>query len=143
VRVHLQTARLTIRRFTTEDEDNLVSLNSDPEVMRYITGGLLVIARMHVSAGQERVCEGIGGSGGAEVTAAVTLLEVAEPVQRASIGGAAGRGLLVEPPGLGVVALVAVGLIPLEELFLSISPPVPRCRPPSRSTAHRLPSSVD
>ena len=38
--VHLQTARLTIRRFTAEDEDNLVSLNSDPEVMRYITGGL-------------------------------------------------------------------------------------------------------
>jgi hypothetical protein len=73
---------------------------------------------MHVSAGQERVREGIGGSGGAEVTAAVTLLEVAEPVQRAGIGGAAGQGLLVEPPGLGVVALVAVGLIPLEELFL-------------------------
>jgi RimJ/RimL family protein N-acetyltransferase len=40
VHVHLQTARLTIRRITAEDEDNLVGLNSDPEVMRYITGGL-------------------------------------------------------------------------------------------------------
>lgn len=39
MRVHLQTARLTIRRFTAADEDDLVSLNSDPEVMRYITGG--------------------------------------------------------------------------------------------------------
>jgi len=29
-----------IRRFTADDEDNLVSLNSDPEVMRYISGGL-------------------------------------------------------------------------------------------------------
>ena len=37
--IHLQTARLAIRRFTAADEDNLVRLNSDPEVMRYITGG--------------------------------------------------------------------------------------------------------
>ena len=35
---HLQTARLAIRRFTVADDDNLVRLNSDPEVMRYITG---------------------------------------------------------------------------------------------------------
>jgi RimJ/RimL family protein N-acetyltransferase len=39
VLVHLKTARMTLRRFTVADEDNLVSLNSDPEVMRYITGG--------------------------------------------------------------------------------------------------------
>lgn len=37
--VHLQTARLTLRRFTALDVGNLVSLNGDPEVMRYITGG--------------------------------------------------------------------------------------------------------
>ena len=37
--VHLKTARMTLRRFTVADEDNLVILNSDPEVMRYITGG--------------------------------------------------------------------------------------------------------
>jgi hypothetical protein len=42
VYVHLQTARLAIRRFTVDDEDNLVRLNSDPEVMRYIAGGQLV-----------------------------------------------------------------------------------------------------
>lgn len=37
--IHLQTARLAIRQFTVADEDNLVQLDSDPEVMRYITGG--------------------------------------------------------------------------------------------------------
>jgi hypothetical protein len=37
VYIHLQTARLAIRRFTA-DEDNLVRLNSDPEIMRYIAG---------------------------------------------------------------------------------------------------------
>ena len=37
--MHLKTARMTLRRFTVADEGNLVSLNSDPEVMRYITGG--------------------------------------------------------------------------------------------------------
>ena len=43
--IHLQTAHLTIRRFTAADEDNLVDLNSDPEVMRYLTGGLPVPGR--------------------------------------------------------------------------------------------------
>lgn len=37
--VFLQTDRLVLRRFTETDEDNLVDLDSDPEVMRYITGG--------------------------------------------------------------------------------------------------------
>jgi RimJ/RimL family protein N-acetyltransferase len=35
----LKTPRLVIRQFTVEDVDNLFSLNSDPEVMRYLTGG--------------------------------------------------------------------------------------------------------
>jgi RimJ/RimL family protein N-acetyltransferase len=35
----LETNRLTLRRFTEADVDNLFELNSDPEVMRYITGG--------------------------------------------------------------------------------------------------------
>jgi RimJ/RimL family protein N-acetyltransferase len=35
----LQTQRLTLRQFTENDVDNLVELNSDPEVMRYLTGG--------------------------------------------------------------------------------------------------------
>jgi RimJ/RimL family protein N-acetyltransferase len=39
VTVLLQTPRLTIRQFTAADEDNLLELNSDPEVMRYINGG--------------------------------------------------------------------------------------------------------
>jgi len=35
----LETPRLIIRRFTADDVDNLFELNSDPEVMRYLTGG--------------------------------------------------------------------------------------------------------
>ena len=37
--IHLTTARLILRRLTVADEDNLVSLNSDPEVMRYVNSG--------------------------------------------------------------------------------------------------------
>ena len=37
--VFLETARLLLRRFTTDDVDNLVELDSDPEVMLHITGG--------------------------------------------------------------------------------------------------------
>jgi len=37
--IYLQTDRLTLRRFTEEDVDNLFELNGDPEVMRYLTGG--------------------------------------------------------------------------------------------------------
>jgi RimJ/RimL family protein N-acetyltransferase len=36
----LETARLTLRQFTENDVDNLFNLNSDPEVMRYLTGGV-------------------------------------------------------------------------------------------------------
>jgi RimJ/RimL family protein N-acetyltransferase len=35
----LETPRLAIREFTMDDVDNLFDLNSDPEVMRYLTGG--------------------------------------------------------------------------------------------------------
>lgn len=37
--VLLETDRLRLRRFTKEDVDSLVALDSDPEVMRYITFG--------------------------------------------------------------------------------------------------------
>lgn len=37
--LYLETERLYLRRFTPEDVDNLVELDSDPEVMRYLTGG--------------------------------------------------------------------------------------------------------
>ena len=37
--VFLETDRLVLRRFTAEDVDLLVELDSDPEVMRYVTGG--------------------------------------------------------------------------------------------------------
>jgi RimJ/RimL family protein N-acetyltransferase len=35
----LETERLVLRRFTEADADNLFELDSDPEVMRYLTGG--------------------------------------------------------------------------------------------------------
>lgn len=37
--IYLETGRLTLRRFTEADEDDLVELDSDPEVMRFINGG--------------------------------------------------------------------------------------------------------
>ena len=37
--IFLETERLVLRRFTTDDVDNLVELDSDPDVMHYINGG--------------------------------------------------------------------------------------------------------
>jgi RimJ/RimL family protein N-acetyltransferase len=39
VQVFLETDRLVLRRFTGDDVDAVVDLDSDPEVMRYLTGG--------------------------------------------------------------------------------------------------------
>lgn len=36
---YLQTERLALRRFTTDDAELLIELDSDPAVMRYLTGG--------------------------------------------------------------------------------------------------------
>lgn len=35
----LRTERLVLREFTADDADRLIELDSDPEVMRYLTGG--------------------------------------------------------------------------------------------------------
>ena len=40
MQVFLETPRLVLRRFTRADVDDLVSLNADPDVMRFITGGI-------------------------------------------------------------------------------------------------------
>jgi RimJ/RimL family protein N-acetyltransferase len=40
VDVFLETERLRLRRFTVEDVDDIVALDGDPDVMRYISGGL-------------------------------------------------------------------------------------------------------
>lgn len=37
--LYLETDRLILRRFTEDDLENLVALDSDPAVMRYLTGG--------------------------------------------------------------------------------------------------------
>lgn len=39
MQVFLETERLVLRRFTANDVENVVDLDSDPEVMRYLTGG--------------------------------------------------------------------------------------------------------
>jgi RimJ/RimL family protein N-acetyltransferase len=39
IQVFLETERLLLRQFTLDDVDNLVTLDGDPEVMRYINGG--------------------------------------------------------------------------------------------------------
>jgi RimJ/RimL family protein N-acetyltransferase len=39
VEVFLETERLLLRRFTSDDVDELLALDDDPEVMRYVTGG--------------------------------------------------------------------------------------------------------
>lgn len=36
---YLETDRLVLRRFTADDADLLIELDSDPAVMRYLTGG--------------------------------------------------------------------------------------------------------
>jgi RimJ/RimL family protein N-acetyltransferase len=38
--IFLETERLVLRQFTLADVDNVVELDSDPEVMRYINGGI-------------------------------------------------------------------------------------------------------
>ena len=37
--ISLETERLTLRRLTEDDASNLVALDSDPAVMRYLSGG--------------------------------------------------------------------------------------------------------
>src|SRR5215469_4544642 len=39
MQVFLETERLVLRRFTATDVEHLVELDSDPEVMRFLTGG--------------------------------------------------------------------------------------------------------
>jgi hypothetical protein len=40
VHVFVETPRLVLRRFTMADVDNLVSLDADPDVMQFVTGGI-------------------------------------------------------------------------------------------------------
>ena len=39
--IFLETDRLILRNLTQDDVDNLVQLDSDPEVMRFITGAIV------------------------------------------------------------------------------------------------------
>jgi RimJ/RimL family protein N-acetyltransferase len=40
MQIYLETERVILRRFTPDDADNLVALDSDPDVMRYLSGGI-------------------------------------------------------------------------------------------------------
>ncbi|MGL5942382.1 MAG: GNAT family N-acetyltransferase [Waterburya sp.] len=42
MKIFLQTPRLILRQLNEDDLDNLVTLDSDPEVMRFINGGIAV-----------------------------------------------------------------------------------------------------
>jgi RimJ/RimL family protein N-acetyltransferase len=42
--VLLETERLVLRQFTMSDVDNLAELDADPDVMRFISGGLARLA---------------------------------------------------------------------------------------------------
>jgi RimJ/RimL family protein N-acetyltransferase len=44
MRIYLTTERLILREFTEEDLESLIALNNDPEVMRYLTGGVPLCA---------------------------------------------------------------------------------------------------
>jgi RimJ/RimL family protein N-acetyltransferase len=39
MKIYLETERLILRHFTPDDADNLVMLDGDPEVLRYLNGG--------------------------------------------------------------------------------------------------------
>ena len=51
---YLETARVRLREFTPRDEDNLFDLDSDPEVMRFLTEGV-PSTREYVRGGLERI----------------------------------------------------------------------------------------
>jgi RimJ/RimL family protein N-acetyltransferase len=40
IHVFLETERLVLRRFTTADADNVTGLDADPDVMRFVNGGI-------------------------------------------------------------------------------------------------------
>ena len=40
MRIFLETRRLVLRRFSVADADNLVALDGDPDVMRFVSGGI-------------------------------------------------------------------------------------------------------
>src|SRR5258706_1973620 len=61
--------------------------------------------------------------------AAKAFLEVAELGQHAGVTAVARQRLLVKPPGFGLDALVAVGLVPLEKLLHRALPSDTRRRP--------------
>jgi RimJ/RimL family protein N-acetyltransferase len=42
MKIFLQTSRLILRQLNEDDLDNLVTLDSDPEVMRFINGGIAI-----------------------------------------------------------------------------------------------------
>jgi RimJ/RimL family protein N-acetyltransferase len=46
MQIFLETERLILRQFTEDDVENLVELDSDPDVMRYLNGGMVTPREM-------------------------------------------------------------------------------------------------
>lgn len=61
VDAYVETERLTLRRFTTDDADLLIELDSDPAVMRYLPGGGEATLRRQCASSSSRTsCTGTG-----------------------------------------------------------------------------------
>ncbi|WP_157441620.1 GNAT family N-acetyltransferase [Actinoplanes awajinensis] len=62
---YLDTERLTLRHFTLDDADLLIELDSDPAVMRYLTGGEATPPEHYRERGMRNIIAGYERSGGA------------------------------------------------------------------------------
>lgn len=96
--VYLETDRLVLRRFTASDVDNLVALDGDPEVMRFLNGGVPtphVVVERRILPGFLHSYERYPGFG---VWAAI-----------AKAGGAFAGWLSLRPPEGGAPDNVALG----------------------------------
>ncbi|GAA2712528.1 GNAT family acetyltransferase [Actinoplanes palleronii] len=61
---YLDTERLTLRHFTLDDADLLIELDSDPAVMRYLTGGEATPPEHYSERGLRNIIAGYERSGG-------------------------------------------------------------------------------
>jgi RimJ/RimL family protein N-acetyltransferase len=64
VDAYLDTERLTLRRFTADDVELLIELDSDPAVMRYLTGGEPTAPEHYRERGMQNILGGYEKWGG-------------------------------------------------------------------------------
>ena len=103
----LETERLLLRQFTPDDVELLVELDSDPRVMRYITGGIPT-SRGEIEGdflpaflGYYQRYPGYGFWAALEKRSGLILRPVPLPARPRRSTRSAGTGLPVAPRGLG------------------------------------------